>query len=105
MDAETKVELDRLHDEDKRLGARVSKLEEQIESVNGIALSVQKLAINMESMLKELEKQGSRLDKIEDAPIEAWSSTKKAVFNGVIGAICSTVTIALLYVIATQIVK
>ena len=105
MDAETKVELDRLHDEDKRLGARVTKLEDEIGEVNQMALSIQKLALNMESMLKELEKQGKRLDKIEDAPIEAWSSTKKAVFNGVIGAICSTVTIALLYVIATQIVK
>lgn len=99
MEEAIKVEFDRIHDEDARQNRRIEKLELQMDGVNNIALSVEKLAINMENMLKEQLRQGARLTELENAPAKDWNNTKKTIFNSAIGAISSAVGIALLYAI------
>ena len=61
MDAENK----RLEDENNRQNHRLEVLEETVKQVAFISTSVEKLALNMENMLKEQVSQGKRLETLE----------------------------------------
>lgn len=100
MDGEIRAELERIHDEDDRQNKRLDILEASAAAQQSIAMSVQKLAINMEHMIEEQKNQGSRLDKIESQPAEAWSSMKKTIFNTLVGAGVGVLASALIYLLA-----
>ena len=53
MDNETKVEIERLHDEDKRQNRRIDQLEENIKVIQELTISVHTLAHDMKQMLDE----------------------------------------------------
>lgn len=97
MDGEIRAELERIHDEDDRQNKRLDILEASAAAQQSIAMSVQKLAINMEHMIEEQKNQGSRLDKIESQPAEAWSSMKKTIINTVIGIVVGAIGSAAIY--------
>ncbi len=59
------TENQRLEDENNRQNRRLEALEENVREMSTLATSVEKLAINMEGMLKEQEKQGKRLETLE----------------------------------------
>jgi len=59
------AELNRLADEDSRQNKRIDALEESFKQISALASSVEKLAVNMEGMLKEQERQGKRLSQLE----------------------------------------
>lgn len=100
MEAEVKSELERLHDEDNRQNHRLDILEKNMEVTQNIAMSVQRLAINMESMLKEQEKQGERLNKLEAAPADNWNSMQRMIFNTIVGAMAGAIAVGLIYLMA-----
>ena len=54
-----------------------------------------KLAVNMEGMLKEQERQGERLDKLEKKPAENWNATTKAILTAVVSTLAAGLTGAL----------
>ena len=60
------AELNRLADEDSRQNKRIDALEESLKQISSLASSVEKLAVNMESMLREQERQGKRLGLLEN---------------------------------------
>lgn len=70
---------------------RLNKIEHQGELIQELLLSVQKLSISIEQMVKEQAMQGKRLEKLEKEPIERANETKKiiktAVITVVVGAI------------------
>ncbi|RGY95168.1 hypothetical protein [Clostridium sp. AM58-1XD] len=103
MDEVMKAELDRLHDEDKRQNRRLDILEKSVSTQQSLAISVEKLAMNMERMLGEQEKQGERLDKLEAAPAEQWSSMKRTIFNTFVGAGAGAVATGVIYMMAQYI--
>ena len=49
----------RLEEENKRQDARIGILEDSVQQIGALATSVEKLALSMQSMLKEQEKQGT----------------------------------------------
>jgi len=59
------VGLNRLADEDSRQNKRIDALEESFKQISALASSVEKLAVNMEGMVKEQERQGQRLSQLE----------------------------------------
>ena len=61
----------RLEEENKRQDARIGILEDSVRQIGALATSVEKLAVSMQSMLKEQEKQGKRL--------EAWRAARREV--------------------------
>ena len=70
------------HDvQSKRIGA----LEKAVDSINQITVNVERLAISMENMTKELERQGKRLDIIEETPKKRWESIVAALVAGIVG--------------------
>lgn len=105
MDEATRAEIERLRDEDRRQNRRLEALEASTETQQKIAISVEKLALNMEQMLKEQEKQGERLDALEKAPGEQWSSMKRTIFNTIVGAGAGAFATGIIYALALGIIK
>ena len=62
---------------------------------------MERLATNMEGMLKEQERQGERLDKPEGKPGENWNVTVKSI----LAAIGSAIGGGLVVAIATMLIK
>lgn len=74
----------RMEEEHHRQNKRIELLEESVRQIGSIAMSVEKLAANMESMLKEQERQGERLGALEREPGNTWQRVKsKALDTGV----------------------
>lgn len=87
--------IQRLEEEDKRQNHRIDDMEEDIKHTNSLATSVERLAVNMESMLKEQEKQGKRLEFLEKRDGEKWRKVVETIItvavSGVIGFILANI--------------
>ena len=79
------AELKRLADEDSRQNHRIDALEESLKQIGSLASSVEKLAVNMEGMIKEQERQGQRLETLEKRDGEKWRSVWGYVMTAIIG--------------------
>lgn len=83
MEEMTRAEIEtlfgRVNDENSRQNKRIDKLENVVEKINTLAEATTKLAASVESMQKEVEKHGARLEKIEEQPAENWRSIVKTV--------------------------
>ena len=79
----------RLDSENARQNRRIELLEDNMRQINNITTSVEKLAVNMEGMLKEQERQGERLKTLEGRDGEKWRQvagyTITAVLSLVLG--------------------
>ena len=62
----------RIEDEDHRQNKRIEQLEENTKQINALTVSIEKLAQSVESMVKEQEKQGKRLETLEDRDGAMW---------------------------------
>ncbi len=79
------AENQRLEDENKRQNHRLDALERTIEQVAAISTSVEKLALNMENMLKEQVSQGKRLETLESRDGEKWRKAVWCVISALVG--------------------
>ena len=84
-----------------RQNRRIEALEQSVDRFGRIASSVERLATNMEGMLKEQERQGERLDKLEGKPGENWNGMVKSI----LAAIGSAIGGGLVVAIATMLIK
>ena len=75
----------RLEEENSRQDRRIALLEESVSKMGALSTSVEKLALSMESMVKEQEKQGKRLETLEDRDGEMWRKAVGYVVTAVIG--------------------
>lgn len=66
---------------------RLDKLESTVDKINRLATSTEKLADNMQNMLKEQERQGQRLSALESRDGKKWQETVKIVGSAIVGAI------------------
>lgn len=77
----------RLEEENQRQNRRIQLLEDNVQKMSSLTISVEKLANNMESMLKEQEKQGKRLEALEGRDGEMWRKVTGYVITAVIGIV------------------
>lgn len=77
----------RQDEENKRQNRRIDLLEKNVEKMGALTSSVEKLATNMESMLKEQEKQGRRLEALESRDGEMWRKVTAHIITAIIGII------------------
>lgn len=75
----------RMEEEHSRVNKRLELLEENTEKLNKLNTSIEKLAVNMESMLKEQVQQGKRLAVLENRDGEKWRSVVGYVITLVVG--------------------
>lgn len=84
---EIAVRLENHEQEIKSLKHRMTEREEREKSLSDLTTSVKTLAVNMEYMAKEQQKQGERLEKLEHAPADDFKYYKRLI----IGCILTTV--------------
>ena len=77
----------RQDDENHRQNRRIDVLEANVQKLGELTTSVEKLATNMESMLKEQEKQGARLETLEARDGEKWRKVVSHIITAVVGAV------------------
>lgn len=77
----------RIDEENHRQNRRIDILEDNIRQITGLTTSVEKLATNMESMVKEQEKQGKRLETLEGRDGEKWRKVVGHVITAVISIV------------------
>jgi tetrahydromethanopterin S-methyltransferase subunit B len=77
----------RIEEENHRQNRRIDLLEENVRQFGALTTSVEKLASNMESMVKEQEKQGKRLEVLEGRDGEMWRKVVGYIVTAVIGII------------------
>lgn len=81
------AENQRLEDENIRQNHRLNALEKTVKQVAAISTSVEKLALNMENMLKEQVNQGKRLETLESRDGEMWRKVVGYVVTAVVGIV------------------
>lgn len=77
----------RMEDEDHRQNRRIELLEESVRQMGALTTSVEKLATNMSSMVKEQEKQGKKLEELESRDGEMWRKVAGHVVTAIISII------------------
>lgn len=77
--------IKRIEAEEKRQNKRLDNLEESIATLTELTISIEKIAVNIEQMQKELTKQGERLEKIEAEPGENWKKVIWLIVAALVG--------------------
>ncbi|MDO4292050.1 MAG: hypothetical protein Q4C65_02355 [Eubacteriales bacterium] len=75
----------RIDEENKRQNKRIELVEEQMKRSEALSMSIKKLAINMENMLKEQKHQGARLEILESRDGEMWRNIVKYTLTTILG--------------------
>ena len=87
MESENK----RLADEDDRQNHRIKILENSIQKMTDLAASTEKLAVNMENMLKIQEQQSKRLEQIESRDGNKWRKAMEDIGRILLGAVLAII--------------
>lgn len=77
----------RMEDEHTRQNHRISALEKAVEQNNKLLVSVEKLAISMENMQKELSENGERLEVLENRDGELWRKATGYILTSIISIV------------------
>lgn len=77
----------RLEEENRRQDKRIELLEENVRELSQLTNTVGKLATSLESMVKEQEKQGKRLETLEGRDGEMWRKVAEYIVTAVIGIV------------------
>lgn len=81
----------RIEDENTRQNKRIAGLEEREKANQDLVLNVQRLALSVEQMCKELTSQGKRLEKLEAEPADRWRDVTKQIITLIVAALVSFV--------------
>lgn len=77
----------RMEEEDKRQNRRIDLVEKSIQQIGDIATSVEKMAVSLQSMVKEQEQQGKRLEALESRDGEMWRKAVGYAVTALLGAV------------------
>ena len=75
----------RIEDWERRQDKRLELLEENVREIGALTTSVEKLAQSVESLVKEQEKQGRRLDELEGRDGEMWRKVVGYIITAAVG--------------------
>lgn len=76
----------RMEEADKRQNRRIDLVENSLHQIGEIATSVEKMAISLQSMVKEQEQQGKRLEALESRDGELWRKAVGYAVTALVGA-------------------
>lgn len=77
----------RMGGEHEQQNKRIKKLESAVEDIGSLTASVEKLASSVEQMVKAQEKQGERLEALEQKPAKRWDAFVDKVIWAVAAAL------------------
>lgn len=77
----------RMNDEHIRQNHRITEVERVLEQNNKLLVSVEKLALSMENMQKELSSQGNRLEELESRDGKMWRKVVSHLITTALGIV------------------
>ena len=77
----------RMEEEDKRQNRRIDLVENSLHQIGEIAMSVEKIAVSLQSMVREQEQQGKRLEALESRDGEMWRKAVGYAVTALVGAV------------------
>ena len=80
------ADLARIDAEENRQNARLASLDDAVKEIGNLAISIERLAMNVASMQKTLEAQTARLTQLEEEPGDNWRKAVWIVLAAIIGA-------------------
>ena len=90
------VRLENHEQEIKSLKHRMDEREEKDKTLSELTTSVRTLAVNMEYMAKEQQKQGERLERLEHEPTDEYKHYKRLIIGCINTTVIGTVLGAIL---------
>ena len=79
------IMFEKTHDEDRRQNHRLDILEGNTQQIGALTTSVEKQALSIESMVKEQEQQGKRLEVLESRDGKMWREVVGHLITTMIG--------------------
>ena len=86
----------RVEEENDRQNHRLNSLEVGLKEVNKIAGSVERLVAQIETLTKEISKQGERLEEIEKKPAKRWDVVITGAISAIVGALMAAMMTGLI---------
>lgn len=77
----------RIEERDRRQERRIELLEADVKNLEKVNISIEKLASNMENMLKEQIRLGDRIEVLESRDGELWRKVTGYALTAIIGII------------------
>lgn len=77
----------RLEEENKQQDKRIEILEQNVQQVSSLTVSVAKMAQSLELMVKEQERQGERLEVLEGRDGEMWRKVMGYIVTAIVGIV------------------
>lgn len=84
--------IQRFEDEDRRQNKRLDMLEASLNKLNDLTVTVGRMAMSLETMTKQLERQAQQLTEIEKTPGNRWNT----LIGALIGALAAAAVAYLL---------
>lgn len=79
----------RIERENEMQDQRITALEAAVKNIVQISINVERLATNVETMTKAIEKQGLRLAALEEKPGKRWDLIVTGIISAVVGFVIS----------------
>ena len=77
----------RIEEEEHRQNRRLEVIEGNIAELMKLTANIERLATNMENMLKEQERQGDRLETLESRDGKKWRQVSGYVITAIVGIV------------------
>lgn len=90
----------RIEDEERRQNVRIGNLENQTQTIQSLALSVDRLATSMDRMAQEQAEQGERLKALEQEPADNWRNVKKTVWTTIASVLAGALVTGAIIIVA-----
>ena len=86
----------RMEEEHVRLSKRITTVEEAVKENSKLVLAVHDLATSVKNMQEEQQKQGERLEELEEIPAKNWNTIKTSILSAIGGAVGAAIIAAIL---------
>lgn len=78
----------RIVDENKRQHERLTAIDNRLDRIQDLIMSIQQMALNVENLTKEMKRQGERIQTLEAKPGQRWDAVvEKLIMLGVGGIV------------------
>lgn len=88
----------RIDAENSRQNKRLDLLEKNVNQINDLTISVEKMAVNVENMLEELKKQRERLETLENEPVENFNQIKATIITALVSTVVGSAATAIIMI-------
>lgn len=83
----TRIECEERKREDDRQNERIKFLEEKVDKINDLTVSINTLATNVAHMVEEIKSQGNRIENLEKKDGDMWRSVVKSLVTGIVALV------------------